>query len=128
MRYTNRTVRTHTPIIKSSSSYTRRFALWPRKLDSGSWVWLAHYYITPNANGVGRFISHSEYLEEIGQYNYTKGDTKMVHYNPKLDRSEEFGWKKVCDEHIPTAAEQKFWGRVTVVFAVVVAALVLIVI
>jgi hypothetical protein len=51
----------------------------------------------------------------------------MVHYDPKLDRSEEFGWKKVCDEAVPTEAEQKFWGRITVVFAVVVAALVLIV-
>jgi hypothetical protein len=64
MRYTNRTVRTHTPIIKSPPSYTKRFALWPRKMDSGLWVWLAHYYITPNSNGVGRFISHSEYIQE----------------------------------------------------------------
>ena len=61
MRYTNKTVKTH----NYSPSYTKRFALWPRKLDSGSWIWLAHYYITPNAYGVGRFISHSEYLQEI---------------------------------------------------------------
>lgn len=61
MRYANRT---HTPTIKSPPSYTKRFALWPRKLDSGSWVWLAHYYITPNSNGVGRLISHSEYIQE----------------------------------------------------------------
>jgi hypothetical protein len=50
----------------------------------------------------------------------------MLHYDPKLDRSEEFGWKKVCDEHVPTAAEQEFWGRVTVVFTVALAALALI--
>jgi hypothetical protein len=45
----------------------------------------------------------------------------MVHYDPKLDRSEEAGWKKYSDEAVPTDAEQKFWGRITVVFAVAVA-------
>ena len=43
-----------------------------------------------------------------------KGETHMVHYDPKLDRSEEFGWKKVCDEHVPTEAEQAFWGNVMI--------------
>lgn len=37
----------------------------------------------------------------------------MVQYDPKKDRSEEFGWKKVCDEHLPTEQEQQFWGNVT---------------
>jgi hypothetical protein len=52
----------------------------------------------------------------------------MVHYDPKLDRSEESGWKKVCDEAVPTEAEQAFWARVTVVFAVTAAVLALILI
>jgi hypothetical protein len=30
----------------------------------------------------------------------------MVYYNTSKDRSEEFGWKKVCDEHIPSKEEQ----------------------
>jgi hypothetical protein len=38
----------------------------------------------------------------------------MVHYDPKLDRSEEAGWKKYCDEAVPTEAEQKFWGNVMI--------------
>jgi hypothetical protein len=38
----------------------------------------------------------------------------MVDYDPKLDRSEEFGWKKYCDESVPTEAEQEFWGRVMI--------------
>jgi hypothetical protein len=42
----------------------------------------------------------------------------MVYYDPKLDRSEEFGWKKVCDEAVPTAEEQKFWGNVMIGYAV----------
>lgn len=44
--------------------YTKRFALWPRSVDSGSWVFLSYYYITPDSNGQGRVLSHSEYLEE----------------------------------------------------------------
>jgi hypothetical protein len=52
----------------------------------------------------------------------------MVHYDPKLDRSEEFGWLKVCDESVPTEAEQVFWGHITVVVTVALAALALVVI
>lgn len=37
----------------------------------------------------------------------------MVTYDPTKDRSEEYGWKKVCDEHLPTEQEQQFWGNVT---------------
>jgi hypothetical protein len=36
----------------------------------------------------------------------------MYKYDPGKDRSEEYGWKKVCDEHQPTEEEQKFWGNV----------------
>ena len=42
----------------------------------------------------------------------------MVHYDPQLDRSEEFGWKKVCDEHVPTEQEQLFWGNIMIGYAV----------
>jgi hypothetical protein len=38
----------------------------------------------------------------------------MIHYDPKLDRSEEFGWKKVCDEHVPTEEEQDLWSRIMI--------------
>jgi hypothetical protein len=38
-------------------------------------------------------------------------------YIPSKDRSEEFGWKKVCDEHTPTKEEQDFWGKILVVFS-----------
>jgi hypothetical protein len=40
----------------------------------------------------------------------------MIHYDPKLDRSEEAGWKKYCDEAVPTEAEQEFWARVMIVY------------
>jgi hypothetical protein len=40
----------------------------------------------------------------------------MVHYNPKLDRSKEMGWRMVCDEPVPTAQEQEFWARVMIVY------------
>jgi hypothetical protein len=30
----------------------------------------------------------------------------MIHYDSAKDRSEEFGWRKVCDEHVPTEKEQ----------------------
>jgi hypothetical protein len=51
----------------------------------------------------------------------------MVHYDPKLDRSEEMGWSKVCDEAVPTEQEQAVWGQVTVIATVFFAALALIV-
>ena len=40
----------------------------------------------------------------------------MIHYDPQLDRSEEMGWRKVCDEHVPTEQEQEFWARVMIVY------------
>jgi hypothetical protein len=45
----------------------------------------------------------------------------LLHYDKSKDRSEEFGWKKYCDEHVPTDKEQAFWGKVTIVFAGVMA-------
>jgi hypothetical protein len=42
----------------------------------------------------------------------------MIRYDSSKDRSEEFGWKKVCDEHVPTEEEQRFWSNVIIVFAV----------
>ena len=42
----------------------------------------------------------------------------MVQYDPKLDRSEECGWRKVCDERVPTEQEQIFWGNVMVGYVV----------
>jgi hypothetical protein len=38
----------------------------------------------------------------------------MMHYDPSKDRSEEFGWKKVCDEHVPTEEEQRLWGNIMI--------------
>lgn len=42
----------------------------------------------------------------------------MVTYDPKKDRSEECGWKKVCDEHVPTEEEQHRWGNITLLASV----------
>jgi hypothetical protein len=49
-----------------------------------------------------------------------------MHYNPDKDRSKEFGWKKVCDEHIPTEEEQRYWGNVIIIFTLAFAGLTLI--
>lgn len=38
-----------------------------------------------------------------------------AYYRPDQDRSEQCGWKKYCDEHVPTEAEQDFWAVITVV-------------
>ena len=42
-----------------------------------------------------------------------------MYYDETKDQSERFGWKKVCDEHVPTEDEQIFWGNVMIAFAVV---------
>jgi hypothetical protein len=42
----------------------------------------------------------------------------MIKYDPTKDRSEEFGWKKVCDEHCPTEEEQNRWGVIMVIFSI----------
>jgi hypothetical protein len=34
-----------------------------------------------------------------------------LYYDPNQDRSEEFGWKKVCDEQKATEEEQDRWGK-----------------
>jgi hypothetical protein len=44
-----------------------------------------------------------------------------VHYDESKDRSEKFGWKKVCDEQVPTEEEQVFWGNVGFTVAIVLA-------
>jgi hypothetical protein len=46
----------------------------------------------------------------------------MIHYDPLKDRSEESGWRKVCDEHVPTDEEQDRWGKITFVVTVCLAA------
>jgi hypothetical protein len=53
-------------------------------------------------------------------------EIKMVRYDSSKDRSEEFGWKKVCDEHVPTDEEQRFWGNAMIIFALAFAGLTLI--
>lgn len=35
---------------------------------------------------------------------------QYVEYDPDKDRSEEFGWKKVKDEYVPTEQEQDAWA------------------
>ena len=42
-----------------------------------------------------------------------------VEYDSDKDRSEDMGWKKICDEHVPTAAEQDAWAGYTLWFVVV---------
>ena len=43
----------------------------------------------------------------------------MVKYNEEQDRSEEFGWRKVCDEHVPTEEEQQAWAGYALWYVVV---------
>jgi hypothetical protein len=50
----------------------------------------------------------------------------MIRYDSSKDRSEEFGWKKVYDEHVPTDEEQRFWGNAMIIFALAFAGLTLI--
>jgi hypothetical protein len=33
-----------------------------------------------------------------------------VYYNPDQDCSEESGWSKLCDETVPSGAEQNLWA------------------
>ena len=42
----------------------------------------------------------------------------MVYYDTSKDRSEEFGWKKVCDEHIPSEKEQNVGSILILSFTV----------
>lgn len=46
-----------------------------------------------------------------------------MNYDSANDRSEEFGWKKVCDEHVPTEQEQLFWSKIWAATAVALIAL-----
>jgi hypothetical protein len=46
----------------------------------------------------------------------------MVQYDPNKDRSEEFGWKKICDQHISTEEEQDRWGKILVIFSLLLIA------
>lgn len=49
--------------------------------------------------------------------------TSYIEYDSERDRSEEFGWKKIKDETVPSEAEQQVWATYTlwsvVVFCVV---------
>jgi len=35
-----------------------------------------------------------------------------MQYRPDLDRSEEAGWKKYCEERQPTEQEQQRWSSI----------------
>jgi hypothetical protein len=51
----------------------------------------------------------------------------MIHYDPDLDRSEDFGWKKYFDETVPTEQEQQFWAGITLGCPLVILVLLLLV-
>ena len=38
-------------------------------------------------------------------------------YDPNLDRSEEFGWKKWSEEPKPTEEEQEKWSKIILLFS-----------
>lgn len=46
--------------------YTEFFAWWPRRVTSGSWVWLDPYFIRPGENGLGVELTFAEVLAEQG--------------------------------------------------------------
>ena len=39
--------------------------------------------------------------------------TQYIEYDSDRDRSEEFGWSKVCNERVPTEQEQSAWATYT---------------
>ena len=48
-----------------------------------------------------------------------------MYYDPDKDQSEQFGWRKVCDQQPPPQSEQNFWSGVYILFAGVVNILIL---
>ena len=52
---------------------------------------------------------------------------KNMNYRPELDRSEDFGWKKVSEETRPTEDEQQRWSLISIVVAVALGIMVLII-
>ena len=44
----------------------------------------------------------------------------MIRYDPDKDQSERFGWKKWCDESIPTEQEQDQWAKIALGMALIV--------
>ena len=44
--------------------YTEFFAWWPRKMTSGTWVWLDPFYMRPDRNGQGVLLSFDEMLRD----------------------------------------------------------------
>lgn len=52
------------PVTVGRRSYTRFFAIWPRRVTSGRLVWFSHYYLRPGANGLGVLLTWSEVRSE----------------------------------------------------------------
>lgn len=46
-------------------NYTRYFALVPKRMESQVLVWLSYYYMRPNSNGEGIYLSEAEYWTEL---------------------------------------------------------------
>ena len=46
-----------------------------------------------------------------------------MHYDLNKDRSEEFDYKKITEEYIPTEEEQNLWSKITIIFSVVFVAI-----
>ena len=44
------------------------------------------------------------------------GKDHMI-YRPEHDRSEEFGWTKVSEQHEPSQEEQERWSKISVIAA-----------
>jgi hypothetical protein len=64
-------------------------------------------------------------LAKLVVIQYYKEFDLMI-YNPAKDRSKEFGWKNVCDEHVPTEKEQDFWGALSIIVVLILSAITLI--
>ena len=54
-------------ITRNGRNYTRLYAWYPVQADSGSWIWLGHYYIRPGAQGVGLVLSQLDFQLEISR-------------------------------------------------------------
>lgn len=53
------------------------------------------------------------------------GKDHMI-YRPEHDRSEEFGWAKISEQHEPSQEEQQRWSLYSVIASIILAAAVLI--
>ena len=56
------------PVEYFGQRYTQFFAWLPKRMSSGSWVWLEPYFIRPDRNGTGIVLSFEEVRLEHNRF------------------------------------------------------------